>query len=79
MLRWLKSKHKTKQNVLVMPLKYTPVTQSTMSMLFFMYVATTLRLNYSGQESKKQFAILWFWHTCALETKVKVTKNGMDW
>ena len=40
-----------------MSLKYTPVTQSILYLIFLMYVRTTQRLNYSGQESKKHFAV----------------------
>ena len=37
-----------------MSLKYTPVTQSILCLIFLMHVATIQRLNYSGQESKKK-------------------------
>ena len=39
-----------------MPLKYTQVSQHILWPVFLMYVRTIQRLNYYGQESKKQFA-----------------------
>ena len=56
-----------KKKVLVMFLKYTPVTQNIPCLIFLMYGRNTQRLNYGGQESKKnnlQFMILlhlWPW------------------
>ena len=41
----------------VMSLKYTPVTQSIICLIFFMCVATMHCLNYSGQNSKEQFSV----------------------
>ena len=40
-----------------MSLKYTPVTQSIYYLIFLMDVRRIQRLNYSRQESKKQFAV----------------------
>ena len=48
---------KLKQTVLVMSLKQTHVTQSILSLKFLIYVESMHCLNYSGQESRKQFAV----------------------
>ena len=37
-----------------MSLIYTPVTQSILCLIFLMYIKTTQRLNYVGQESNKK-------------------------
>ena len=57
-----------------MSLKYTPVTQSKLCLIFLMYAAT---VNYCGEDSKHilQFMILkylWPWN------KVKVIKTGKN-
>ena len=44
-------------------LKYTPVTQSILCLIFLMYVRTTQHINYGRQESEKQFSGLKFQHT----------------
>ena len=44
--------------MLVMSLKYIPVTQSSLCLIFFMYTATMHCLNYGGQSSKEQFAVI---------------------
>ena len=43
--------------LLVMSLKYTPVAQNVLCLIFLMNVGTIKRLNYGGQESKKQFTV----------------------
>ena len=43
--------------MLVVSLKYMPVTQSILHLIFLMCVATMHGLNYSGQESIKQQTI----------------------
>ena len=40
-----------------MSLKYTPVTQSILCLSFLMYIRTTQHFVYSGEESKRQFAV----------------------
>ena len=40
-----------------MSLKYTPVSQSILFLIFLMYVKTIQCLNYGGQESKIQFVV----------------------
>ena len=40
-----------------MPLKYTPVTQSILRLIFLIYVRTKHRLNYGRQESERQLAV----------------------
>ena len=50
-------KKNTKKNMVVKPLKHTPVPESILFLIFLMYVKTIQHLNYSGQESKKQFAV----------------------
>ena len=40
-----------------MSFNYTPITQSIMCLIFFIYVRTIQGFNYSGQEPKKQFAV----------------------
>ena len=45
------------EKVLVKSLKYTLVTQSILFLIFLLYVATIHQLLYSGQESKKQYAV----------------------
>ena len=47
-----------KKIVLVMSLKYTPVTQSILCLILFMYVRTTQSLKYSGHKSKKTICSL---------------------
>ena len=44
---------KRKKEVLVMSLRYTPVTQSILCLIFLKYVGTIQHLNYDAQESKK--------------------------
>ena len=43
--------------MLVVSLKYTPVTQSILCLIFPIYISIIQRLNYGGQESKKLFAV----------------------
>ena len=47
---------KKKKKVLVMPLRYTPVTQSILCLIFMMSVATIPP--YSGQESKNNLLFM---------------------
>ena len=42
--------------MLVMSLKFTPVTQSIKCLIFLMYVKTVRRLSYGGQESENPVA-----------------------
>ena len=57
MLRLLTFKRKIEKNS-VSSLKYTPVTQSVLCLIFLMYVRSIQHLNYGGQESKKKkFAV----------------------
>ena len=58
-----------KKIVLVMSLKYTPVTQSILCLILFMYVRTTQSLKCSGHKSKKTICSLWFWQTCDFATR----------
>ena len=55
--RRLTFKCKTGENALVMSLKYMLVTQGMLCLIILMYVATVHRLNYSRQQSKKQFVV----------------------
>ena len=73
-----KPRHLTdEKHVNYLPWIHTKVTQIILCIIFFMHVATILRLNYRGQESKTcnlQFMILkrlWPWN------KVKVSKPEM--
>ena len=47
---------KTGENVIVLSVKYTPVTQSRLCLIFLMCIATMHRLNYSGQEARIFFS-----------------------
>ena len=57
MLEQLILKCKTGEKMLVMSLKYAPVMQSILCLMFSMNVAAMHCSNYSGQESKHQFAV----------------------
>ena len=82
MVRWLTVKCITDENVLVMSLKYTPVTQSILWLIFLMCVKTMQHLNYSGQEmlnlkKKETICSLLFWHTCYLGTNTKLNSEQL--
>ena len=51
--RWANAQMTHFSEKLVMSLKYTPVTQSILCLIFLMYIATSQHLNYSGQENLK--------------------------
>ena len=57
MLRQPTFKCQTGGNVLAKSLKYTPVTQRLLCLIFLMYVASMHCLNYSGLDSTQQFAV----------------------
>ena len=52
-----------------MSLQYIPVTQSILCLIFLMFIRTIQHLNYSGQESEKQFAV------CDSDTSVNLKQN----
>ena len=64
--------------MLVTSLKYTPVTQSILCLIFLMYVSTIQRYNYCGQESKKQFAV-YDSHTPVTLKQGQVMNPNMIW
>ena len=72
-LRWLTFKCKIETMMLVMSLKYTPVTQRILCLIFFRYVRAKQQLNYSRQESEKQFAVY------VSETSVTLKQGQQNW
>ena len=66
-LRPLTFKCNVMKIVLIMPLKYIPVTQSILCLIFLMCVATMHHYTTMDENLIYTICSLWFWHTCDLE------------
>ena len=65
-LRWLAFKCRTTKYVSVMSLKYTPVTQRILCLIFLMCVAT-LQYQTVVNKNLKTICSLWFWYAFGVE------------
>ena len=62
--------------MLFMSLKCTPVTQSTLCLIFFICIATMYHLTTEDMKLET-IGSLWFWHTCDLELRSR--SSNLEW